>query len=367
MTNILLPSNINFCSTRAMELAQLIELAYQHYDCQQAGKSWKPEKSKKKKLIGSTAYVQTSQELDQNQEQKKILENREGRVEYEILDFFNFTGFWWTKPETVPFGFIAKRLPEPATEDKSEIFVVFRGTREIQEWHRNFDFAQEAFLGNPGWGLVSKGFQIIYTRAIQNEDLKRYRILNQNLEFGYQNDRDLSSFLLDVIQEIKGNDRAIAEVVEKTLSANCPQEKCKVFVTGHSLGGALATLAASHIKLLGYNPELYTFASPRVGDPKFAESFQNMNCYRIANSEDIVTNVPPSTERVVGDEMLDQGMTEGRRNTVFFLEKLFDLLPTKIFEQTYQHIGTPLYFTNQSGAVSTNHNMFQTYRGAIPK
>lgn len=355
-----------------MELAHLIELAYQHYDCQQAGKSWKPEQSKQ--LIGSTVYVETSKELDQNQEE--ILENREGRVEYKILGFFNFTGFWWTKPETVPFGFIAKRLPEPETEDQSEIFVVFRGTREIQEWYRNFDFAQEAFLGDRDLGLVSKGFQIIYTRAIKNENNDEYLIRycirtknqqNNKIEFEYRKDRDLSSFLLDVIQEIKGEDRAIAEVVEKTLLANCPNKKCKVFVTGHSLGGALATLAASHIKLLGYNPELYTFASPRVGDPKFAESFQNMNCYRIANSEDIVTNVPPSTERVVGDEMLDQGMTKGRRKTVFFLEKLLDLLPTKIFEQTYQHIGTPLYFTYQSGAASTNHNMFLTYRGAIPR
>jgi hypothetical protein len=106
---------------------------------------------------------------------------------------------------------------------------------------------------------------------------------------------------------------------------------------------------------------------------KFAESFKRMKCYRIANSEDVVTVVPPATDRVVGDEMLqsedktvDKGMTEGRRKTVRFLERLLDLLPTKVFEQTYQHVGIPLYFTSQGGAASTNHNMFITYRGAIP-
>jgi hypothetical protein len=362
MTKILLPPEPNFSSTRALELAHLIELAYQHYDCQQAGTPWQPKQTKQ--LIGSTAYVQTAQELDQN----NIPPNLPGWVQYELLDFLHFTGFWWTKPETVPFGFIAKRPPDPQAGGQEEIFVVFRGTREVAEWYRNFDFTQEAFLGDINRGLVSKGFQIIYTRAIQNENLKRF-VINHRTggQGGFLDDRELSSVLLDIIQQIQGNDRAIAQVVEQQLAQFQPGQ-CKVFVTGHSLGGALATLAACHIKMLGFDVDLYTFASPRVGDPTFAANFQGLNCYRIANSEDVVTVVPPATDRVIGDEMLlsdDKGLTMGRRKTVFFLEKLLDLLPTKIFEQTYQHIGTPLYFTNQQKAASTNHNMFLTYREAI--
>jgi hypothetical protein len=364
MTTILLPPVPNFSSTRAMELAHLIELAYQHYDCQQAGTPWKPEDTKQ--LTGSTVYLQSSKELDQN----SPLTDFPGRVQYEILGFFHFTGFWWTKPETVPFGFIVKRLPDFQTGDIAEIFVVFRGTREVQEWYRNFDFTQEAFLGLLNQGLVSKGFQIIYTRAIQNKKLKRF-VINETTgtRGGHEIDLELSSRLLPIIRQIEGNDHAIADVVAQKLTPYQP-EQCKVFVTGHSLGGALATLAARHIRMLGYDVDLYTFASPRVGDPTFAKSFQGLNCYRIANSEDVVTVVPPSTERVVGDEMLrddDKGMTRGRRRTVFFLEKLLDLLPTKVFEQTYQHIGIPLYFTNQGKAASINHNMFITYRGAIPR
>ena len=52
-------------------------------------------------------------------------------------------------------------------------------------------------------------------------------------------------------------------------------------------------------------PALYTFASPRVGDPHFASYFNVAvpNCYRIANRMDIVTHVAtPPLYIHVGDE-----------------------------------------------------------------
>ncbi len=62
-----------------------------------------------------------------------------------------------------------------------------------------------------------------------------------------------------------------------------------IWFTGHSLGAALATLAASRY---GTARGLYTFGSPRVGDKTFAAHF-NVDAFRFVNGNDIVTRVPP--------------------------------------------------------------------------
>ena len=64
----------------------------------------------------------------------------------------------------------------------------------------------------------------------------------------------------------------------------------KIWITGHSLGAALATLAADRY---GNIQGLYTYGSPRVGDEDFKEDF-NVNAYRFVNNSDIVTKVPPA-------------------------------------------------------------------------
>ena len=69
------------------------------------------------------------------------------------------------------------------------------------------------------------------------------------------------------------------------------KQKCQhVFFTGHSLGGALATLAASRWNTV--TTHLYTYGSPRVGGKKFIQSFLTRNRYRFRNNNDIVTRVP---------------------------------------------------------------------------
>ena len=69
------------------------------------------------------------------------------------------------------------------------------------------------------------------------------------------------------------------------------QNNLKIWITGHSLGAALATLAADRY---GNVQGLYTFGSPRVGDQDFKNDF-NVNAYRFVNNSDIVTKVPPSS------------------------------------------------------------------------
>jgi triacylglycerol lipase len=64
---------------------------------------------------------------------------------------------------------------------------------------------------------------------------------------------------------------------------------CKIWMTGHSLGAALATLCASRY---GDVQGIYTFGSPRVGDDGFKDKF-DVNAYRVVNNDDIVARVPP--------------------------------------------------------------------------
>ena len=344
MNKIQIPTSSQFDSLRAMELANLIERAYQQYDSHQAGQQWLPDPSQTGELAGSTTL-----NLDATDAQS-------GKVEYKILSTFYYTGFWILRPEKVPFGFIAQRKLENGTLG---IFVVFRGTRKEAEWISDFQDKQVPFLWDENLGWVGRGFNKIYTRPNAAHP----------------------EWLISPVEH-----PSISDVILDTLSAF--PVGSQVFVTGHSLGGALATLATLHIKnFTSFNqPTLYTFASPRVGDPTFAAHFTNLECFRIANSEDIVPAVPPATSKLIGEDMLkpelrnqisdDEASDEemlnrlspGRFETAKSLRQLETRFLTNTVprKQLYQHIGVPLYFTHQRGSVSYNHNMVETYREALP-
>lgn len=77
-------------------------------------------------------------------------------------------------------------------------------------------------------------------------------------------------------------------------------------VCGHSLGGALATLQAldAAANSTFKNPTVYTYASPRTGNPQFASTYNRIvpNTFRIANRIDVVPKLPlpPVYEHVLG-------------------------------------------------------------------
>ena len=70
-----------------------------------------------------------------------------------------------------------------------------------------------------------------------------------------------------------------------------------IMITGHSLGGALAVMAAAHIQNK-YNAVnvLYTQGQPRVGNDDFAKFMTSFipNTYRIVDYADQVPHVPQS-------------------------------------------------------------------------
>jgi triacylglycerol lipase len=92
-----------------------------------------------------------------------------------------------------------------------------------------------------------------------------------------------------------GFDEAFSQVaVEIQQFLNQDKFKNKpLFITGHSLGGALATVAAKKLTHKGGIASCYTFGSPRVGNVDWATGIKTP-IYRIVNAVDPVTMMPPS-------------------------------------------------------------------------
>ena len=83
----------------------------------------------------------------------------------------------------------------------------------------------------------------------------------------------------------------VREVLSMQKAKDANGDPLPLFITGHSLGGALALLA-TRIVAPDVNGACYTFGSPRVANYEY---FANVKTpvFRIVNSSDIVPRVPP--------------------------------------------------------------------------
>ncbi len=150
----------------------------------------------------------------------------------------------------------------------STVIVALRGTEYWPDWVSDLDIPLVPDRSVPSAGMVHMGFQLVYEHI---------------------------------------RDSILALLGQGYMGAT------KIYVTGHSLGGALAVLCGmdlvsnSPVKVV---PELHTFAGPRVGDPKFAGSFAGKIpvCFRVVNFMDVVPQVPlPPTFEHVGTKILVHG------------------------------------------------------------
>jgi hypothetical protein len=154
----------------------------------------------------------------------------------------------------------------------NRLIVAFRGTEFFHDWLDDLDFIPAPYAPIPGRGTVHMGFQLVY-----------YAVRDS---------------VLQTINAQKGN---------------CTQ----ILITGHSLGGALAGIAAPDLlnqAASNLAPTVYTWAEPRVGHGDYVDLFDtHVNvCYRIVNVWDVVPHFPPvlAGYRHEGNELsIDSGFS----------------------------------------------------------
>jgi triacylglycerol lipase len=137
------------------------------------------------------------------------------------------------------FGFVAT--------GRGVTVIAFRGTETDGEWLEDFDGL--AVPNQYGKGMVHQGFQIAYSKV--------------------------RASVLAALAQVKAQGN-------------------ELWITGHSLGAALATLCSSDIAHADREKLTYTWAGPRVGWHDYADWFRQQDSpfFRIQNEWDVVTYVP---------------------------------------------------------------------------
>ncbi len=115
-----------------------------------------------------------------------------------------------------------------------------------------------------------------------------------------------------------------------------------VFLTGHSLGGALATIATREImpNCIG---ACYSYGAPRVGNYAYFDKIKTP-VYRIVNSSDIVPRVPPGAGIFVFAKLL--GLLKTSIPYLWMRETIKKIEEVCIKYGEYRHFGDMRYLTD---------------------
>ncbi|KAI5461632.1 Alpha/Beta hydrolase protein [Mariannaea sp. PMI_226] len=116
-----------------------------------------------------------------------------------------------------------------------------------------------------------------------------------NLDFVWSSCGDLSSNCKAHAGFKNAWDEISAATKAAVLKAKTANPTYTIVSTGHSLGGAVATLAGAYLRAAGYSVDIYTYGSPRVGNDYFANfvTSQAGAEYRVTHLDDPVPRLPP--------------------------------------------------------------------------
>lgn len=142
------------------------------------------------------------------------------------------------------------------------LVVVFRGTRIPVP-----DLAPAEALGLVDW-------------ILKNEDL---RIDGRFLPAARKAGGRVHAGFLNAFE-------ALSDRIDEVAAARRPGQK--LWLAGHSLGGALAVLAGSHLREQAVEG-IYTYGAPRVGDAEFVATLPPCVHRRFVHRDDLIPRIPP--------------------------------------------------------------------------
>ncbi len=153
------------------------------------------------------------------------------------------------------------------------IIVSFRGTEpgNLADWMTDFDFKHTPGPAGKIHGGFAKALSFVWKQIA--DKIKSLR----------------KPYIIDLQTMPRGDEKKVV-----TAGKTVPT----LWITGHSLGAALAMLATTELKLREDRPVrgLYTFGQPRSGNREFARAFNSVfkqRTFRFANNNDVVTRVAP--------------------------------------------------------------------------
>lgn len=176
------------------------------------------------------------------------------------------------------------------------------------------DFAEDAFLRSPlpgqGFELEWLGSRLTNRGLVLSNDqsfvvvfrgtrLEVHNLMDvAELVIINQSDLWIDSLFLPAVCSVGGQVHAgflkafseISDALDAVWKAKTAGRK--LWLAGHSLGGALATLAAAHLGREAVQG-LYTYGCPRVGDRKFVSVLPQASYFRFVHREDWVVHQPP--------------------------------------------------------------------------
>ncbi|MDR3621832.1 MAG: lipase family protein [Paludisphaera borealis] len=144
------------------------------------------------------------------------------------------------------------------------LVVVFRGTKVLLP------------------GLSGSDSPNVIDMIVGNEDLK---IDSRLLPAASRAGGFVHSGFLDAYARISGR-------LDEVFKARRAEQK--LWLAGHSLGGALAVLALAHLADDGPIEGVYTYGCPRVGDRAFVDSLPRCVHRRFVHRDDVVARIPTS-------------------------------------------------------------------------